>query len=90
MLAILEISNVGYSMENPLLFFKGSGDNCMCAPFTEALVFIYLFSFSRQGFLCSFEPVPELALVDQAVLKLTEIRLPLPPELGLEACTTTT
>ena len=34
----------------------------------------------RQGFSVALEPVLELALVDQADLELTEIRLPLPPE----------
>ena len=42
-------------------------------------LFIY-FGFSRQGFSVTLEPVPELALVDQAGLKLTEICLPLPLE----------
>ena len=36
--------------------------------------------FLRQGFSVALEPVLELALVDQASLELTEIRLPLPPE----------
>ena len=42
----------------------------------------FSFGFSRQGFFVALEPVPELelALADQAGLKLTEIRLPLPPE----------
>ncbi len=43
--------------------------------------FVFLFCFSRQGFSVALEPVLELALVDQAGLELTEIRLPLPPEL---------
>ena len=34
----------------------------------------------RQGFSVAFEPVLELNLVDQAGLKLPEIRQPLPPE----------
>ena len=38
-----------------------------------------LFCFSRQGFPVALEPVLELALVDYAGLKLTEIHLPLPP-----------
>ena len=38
------------------------------------------FCFSRQGFSVALEPVLELALVDQAGLELTEIRVPLPPE----------
>ena len=33
---------------------------------------------SRQGFSVALEPVLQLALVDQAGLELTEIRLPLP------------
>ena len=41
---------------------------------------LFCFSFSRQGFSVALEPALELALGDQAVLKLTEIRLPLPPE----------
>ena len=40
----------------------------------------FIFYFSRQGFSVALEPVLELALVDQAGLELTEIRLPLPPE----------
>ena len=36
--------------------------------------------FLRQGFSVDLEPILELALVDQAGLELTEIRLPLPPE----------
>ena len=39
-----------------------------------------LFYFSRQGFSVSLEPVLELALIDQADLKLTEICLLLPPD----------
>ena len=38
------------------------------------------FSFSRQGFSVTLEPVLELALVDQDGLELTEIHLPLPPQ----------
>ena len=34
----------------------------------------------RQGFSVALVPVLELSLVDQADLKLTEIRPPLPPE----------
>ena len=41
---------------------------------------IYLFIFSRYGFSIAMESVLELALVDQAGLKLTKIHLPLPPE----------
>ena len=42
----------------------------------------YLFfgGFSRQGFSVVLVPVPELALVDQAGLELTEIRLSLLPK----------
>ena len=40
----------------------------------------FFFNFSRQGFSVVLEPVLQLALVDQAGLKLTEICLPLPPE----------
>ena len=41
----------------------------------------YIFCFvSKQGFAVALEPVPELALVDQAGLELTEILLPLLPE----------
>ena len=36
--------------------------------------------FLRQGFSLALEPVLELALIDQAGLKLIEIRLPLPLE----------
>ncbi|EGV96176.1 hypothetical protein I79_005859 [Cricetulus griseus] len=42
--------------------------------------FVLFFGFSRQGFSVALEAVLELALVDQAGLELTEIRLPLPPE----------
>ena len=39
-----------------------------------------LFLFFETGFLCvALEPVLELALVDQAGLEFTEIRLPLSP-----------
>ena len=38
----------------------------------------FIFAFSRQGFSVALEPVLELALVDQAGLELTEIRLRLP------------
>ena len=40
--------------------------------------FLYCFVSSRQGFSIALEPVLELAVVDQAGLKLTEIHLPLP------------
>ena len=39
-----------------------------------------VFVFSRQGFSVALKPVLELAFVDPANLKLTEIRLPLPAE----------
>ena len=39
-----------------------------------------VFGFSRQGFSVALELVLELALIDQAGLKLTEIHLSLPPE----------
>ena len=42
--------------------------------------FFFFFGFSRLGFSVVLEPVLELALVDQAGLKLTAICLPLPPE----------
>ena len=44
------------------------------------ILFLFIYFFSRQGFSVALEPVLELALVYQAGLKLTEIRLPLPPE----------
>ena len=40
----------------------------------------YYYFFLRQGFSVDLESVLELALVDQAGLKLAEIHLPLPPE----------
>ena len=42
--------------------------------------FFFLFGFLRQDFSVALESVLELALVDQAGLKLTETHLPLPPE----------
>ena len=42
--------------------------------------FLYSFFFLRQGFSVALKPVLKLSLVDQVVLKLTEICLPLPPE----------
>ena len=45
---------------------------------------LFLFGFSRQGFPVALDPVLELALVDQAGLKLTEIHLPLPPSAGIK------
>ena len=42
-------------------------------------LFVLFWGGFKTGFLCSLEPVLELALVDQAGLKLTEIFLPLPP-----------
>ena len=48
-------------------------------------LFIY-FGFLRQGFSVVLEPALKLALVDHIGLKLTEIGLPLPPQvLGLKA-----
>ena len=44
---------------------------------------LWLVGFSRQGLSVALKPVLELALVDQAGLELTEIRLLL---LGLKAC----
>ncbi|ERE66520.1 hypothetical protein H671_8g19362 [Cricetulus griseus] len=44
------------------------------------LNFALLGALKRQGFSVVLEAVLELALVDQAGLELTEIRLPLPPE----------
>ena len=41
---------------------------------------LFFFGFSRQGFSVALEPVLELALIDQAGLKLTEICLSLPPD----------
>ena len=46
--------------------------------------FFFIFGFSRQGFSVALDPVPELALVDQAGLKLTEISLPLIPSAGIK------
>ena len=43
------------------------------------LICPFLFFFET-GFSVAVEPFLELALVDQAGLELTEIRLPLPPE----------
>ena len=43
-------------------------------------LFVCLFWFFKTGFLCSFGACPGTRSVDQAVLKLTEIHLPLPPE----------
>ena len=48
--------------------------------FTKRLRGTFFFGFLRQGFSVALEAVLELALVDQAGLELTEIRLPLPPE----------
>ena len=45
----------------------------------STLTLVCLFFF-RQGFSVVLEPILELALVDQAVFELTEIRLPLPPQ----------
>ena len=48
-------------------------------PTVQISFLAYTFFFSQTGFLCvALEPVLELALVEQAGLKLTEIRLPLP------------
>ena len=45
------------------------------------ILFIYLFWFFKTGFLCVIVlGALELALIDQAGLKLREICLPLPPE----------
>ena len=44
------------------------------------VLLLLLLLFLRQGFSVALEPVLELALVDQAGLKLTEIRLPLSTE----------
>ena len=42
---------------------------------------LFIYWFFEAGYLCvALVPVLELALVDQVSLKLTEIRLPLPPE----------
>ena len=42
------------------------------------------------GFSVALEPFLELAFVDQVDLELTEIHLPLPPQVpGLKACATT-
>ena len=47
----------------------------------EQMIFVlFCFLFSRQGFSVALKPDLELALVDQAGLELTEIRLPLPLE----------
>ena len=42
------------------------------------------FGFLRQGISVALEPVLELTLIDQVDLKLTEIRLPLPPDAGIK------
>ena len=42
--------------------------------------YLPFFGFLRQSFSVALEAVLELALVYQAGLELTEIRLPLPPE----------
>ena len=42
--------------------------------------FLFSFWFFETGFLCSFGDCPGTSSVDQAGLKLAEIRLPLPPE----------
>ncbi|KAM7328241.1 hypothetical protein ACRRTK_012333 [Alexandromys fortis] len=44
------------------------------------ILFCFVCFFSKQGFSVALEPVLELNFVDQAGLKLTEIRLPLPPK----------
>ena len=46
----------------------------------DILFVVCLFCFSKKGFLCVALAVLEVALVDQAGLELTEIRLSLPPE----------
>ena len=59
----------------------------LCQEF-PIVFFVYLFvclfgrlvGFSRQGFSIVSQSVLELALLDQAGLKLTEICLPLPPK----------
>lgn len=43
---------------------------------------VFVFVFLRQGFSVALEAVLELALIDQAGLKITEICLPLPPSAG--------
>ena len=48
------------------------------------IYYYYYFGFSRLGLSVALEPVLELALVDQADLELTEIRLPLPPSAGIK------
>ena len=47
---------------------------------SSVFVSLFVFAFWRQGFSLALVPVLELALVDQAGLKLTEIHLPLHPE----------
>ena len=44
------------------------------------VLFCFVLFFRDRVSSVAWEPVLELALVDQAVLELTEIRLPLPPE----------
>ena len=56
---------LSFSIVSSWLFFLGGG----CCLFVL-----------RQSFSVALEPVLELALVDQAGLDLTEIRLPLPPK----------
>ena len=47
----------------------------------QANLFLF-FGFSRQSFSIALDPVLELALLDQAGLELTEIRMHMPPPPG--------
>ena len=49
-------------------------------PQSSKETFFFLFGFSKIGFLCVAPSFPGTHSVDQAVLKLTEIHLPLPPK----------
>ena len=59
--------------------FKITDLNTFNIHFNYNILFIYLVFLPRQGFSVALEPVLELALVNQADLELSEIRLPLPP-----------
>ena len=48
--------------------------------FVVVVLVVLVFDFPTQGFSITLNLVLELALVDQAGLRLTKIHLPLPPE----------
>ena len=52
----------------------------MCSMYNNPAKDDFCFDFLRQGFTVPLERVLEIALVDQASPKLTEICLSLPPE----------